>query len=59
MIRRYIPKGVDLTIVSPKYLDQIVSIINRKPRKILGYQSALEVATRVGIIQQESVLIEG
>lgn len=59
MIRRYVPKGIDLATLSQGYLDAIVSIINRKPRKILGYRSALEVAMRADIIQQESVLIEG
>lgn len=49
MIRRYIPKGADLADVSQEYLDQIVSIINGKPRKSLGYRTALEVATAAGV----------
>ena len=59
MIRRYVPKGIDLAIISQEYLDHIVSIINRKPRKSLGYRTALEVAMAGGIIKSESVLIEG
>ena len=59
MIRRYIPKGTDLASLPQEYLDQIVSVINRKPRKILQYRSALEVAMRAGIIESTSVLIEG
>ena len=59
MIRRYLPKGMDLAAVSQEYLDQIVSIINSKPRRILKYRTALEVATAAGIIQKTSVLIEG
>jgi len=59
MIRRYIPKGTDLATVPQAYLDQIVSIINGKPRKILGYRTALEVAMAAGIIKATSVLIEG
>ena len=59
MIRRYVRKGVDLATISQTYLDQIVSVINRKPRRILGYRTALEVATAAGIIQEQSVLIEG
>lgn len=59
MIRRYVPKGVDLATVSQNYLDQIVSVINRKPRKSLRYRTALEVARHAGIIKQECVLIEG
>jgi len=59
MIRRYLPKGTDFREVSQKEVDRIVSVINSKPRKILGYRSALEVATKAGIIKSESVLMEG
>jgi transposase, IS30 family len=59
MIRRYIPKGTDLVNVTQVELDWIAQRINKKPRKILGYRSALEVAVRGGIIKSESVLIEG
>ena len=59
MIRRYLRKGTDLAAVSQEYLDQIVSIINQKPRRILQYRTALEVAARAGIIRKPSVLIEG
>jgi transposase, IS30 family len=55
MIRRYVPKGIDLATVSQEYLDRIVSIINRKPRKSLQYRTALEVAEHAGIIKQESM----
>lgn len=57
MIRRYIPKGTDLAIISQEYLDEIADRINKKPRKILGYRSANEVAG--GMMKSESVLIEG
>ena len=50
MIRRYFPKQTDFSVVSQKEIDHIVSIINDKPRKILQYRSALEVAKRAGII---------
>lgn len=59
MIRRYLPKGTDFRDVSQKEVDQIVFIINSKPRKILGYRSALEVALKAGIIGSMSVLTEG
>lgn len=52
MIRRYVPKGIDLATVSQEYLDRIVSVINDKPRKILGYRTALEVAMAAGVIQR-------
>lgn len=44
MIRRYIPKGTDLASVTQADLDVIADRINKKPRKILGYVSADEVA---------------
>lgn len=59
MIRRYFPKGTDFRSVSQGEVDRVVSIINNKPRKILGYRSALEVALKAGIIKQTSVLIDG
>ena len=59
MIRRYFPKGTDFTLVSQGEVDRVVSIINNKPRKILGFRSALEVALKAGIIKQTSVLIGG
>ena len=59
MIRRYFPKGTDFRLVSQADVDRVVSIINNKPRKILGYRSALEVAQKAGIIKDTSVLIQG
>lgn len=58
MIRRYIPKGTDLVTITQRDLDAIAAIINKKPRKILGYKSAQEVCERAGLLQ-ESVLTEG
>ena len=59
MIRRYFPKGTNFADVSQREVDHVVSIINRKPRKILGYRSALEVAQKAGIINNTSVLFQG
>jgi transposase, IS30 family len=54
MIRRYIPKGTNISRVPEEYIQKAVAIINAKPRKILGYRSALEVAREKGyIIQKE------
>ena len=50
MIRRYFPKWTNFRKISQRKIDQIVSIINGKPRKILGYRTALEVAERAGIL---------
>jgi len=53
MIRRYIPKGTDLVTVSQTKLDLIAQRINQKPRKILGYRSALTVAKAGGVLLED------
>jgi IS30 family transposase len=50
MLRRYFPKGTNFEKISQTKIDQAVSLINNKPRKILGYRSALEVAEKAGIL---------
>jgi IS30 family transposase len=50
MIRRYLPKGMDLATVTPTHLQAIIWIINNKPRKILGYKSAAQVAKEKGVL---------
>ena len=50
MIRRYIPKGTDISKISKKKIRCIEDKINKKPRKILGYRTALEVSESAGVI---------
>lgn len=50
MIRAFFPKGTDFREVTQGQIDEAASIINNKPRKILGYQTAFEVALKAGII---------
>lgn len=60
ILRRFLPKGTDFSTVSDEKLQHIVSIINNKPRRILGYRTALEVAQELNIIRNpQSVLIQG
>lgn len=63
MLRRYFPKGTDLSFVSEAELQKAVSIINLKPRRSLGFRSAEDVARSHGIFKREelitSVRIEG
>ena len=49
MIRRYLPKGTNFAKVSQEKVDKILAIINNKPRKILGYKTALAVASAAGV----------
>jgi len=53
MIRRYLPKGTNFANVSQSKVDKIVSIINNKPRKILGYKTALAVASAGGVLSHQ------
>ena len=50
MLRRYLPKGCDLGIFTQAQVDDFVTTINNKPRRCLGYKSALQLATEKGII---------
>lgn len=62
MLRAFFPKGTDFREVTQDEVDQAVKLINEKPRKILGYRSAFEVAEKAGIItsiKSESVLTLG
>lgn len=62
MVRRYFPKGTDFRDVSQKKVDDAVLLINEKPRRILGYRSAIAVAQKVGMmkfINSVGVLSEG
>ena len=43
MIRRFIPKGTDITEISNKEVKRIESWMNNYPRKILGYRTANEM----------------
>ena len=54
MIRRYLPKKTILSEISQDRIDHIVSIINNKPRKILGYKTALEVARQGGVLLENN-----
>ena len=56
MIRYFFPKGTNFRKVSQKKIDEAVSFINNKPRKILGYKTALEVARECGIIKEKSII---
>jgi len=59
MLRYFFPKGTDFSTVSQKQIDRACAIINNKPRRSLGYRSAIEVSLKAGIIKNTSVLIQG
>lgn len=47
MIRRFIPKGTDLSQYTKKEIKRIENWLNNYPRKILGYLTPLEVYQKV------------
>ena len=51
LLRRWFPKGTDFSKVSHERIQEVVDIINQKPRKILGYRTAREVAEELGIFR--------
>lgn len=60
LLRRWFPKGTDFSKVKASRITEVVSKINNKPRKSLGFRTATEVATELGIIRNpQSVLIQG
>ena len=50
MIRRYFPKGTDFSEVTQEEVDQAIALINQKPRKILGFKSAIQCSVEKGLI---------
>jgi transposase, IS30 family len=50
MVRRYIPKGCDVSRFSQAQIDGFTAKINNKPRRCLGYKSSLQLALEKGII---------
>jgi len=43
LLRQYLPKSCDLSLLSPNQLRSYVGALNHRPRKCLGYQSPFEV----------------
>jgi IS30 family transposase len=50
MLRRYLPKGCDLGQFDQAFVDAVCDRLNKKPRKILGYKSALQLAEEKGVL---------
>jgi len=50
MLRKYFPKGTDFSTITQTDVEYALARINNKPRKILGYRSALQVAKAEGVL---------
>lgn len=53
LLRRYLPKGMDLQTVTPKQLQSLQDKLNHRPRKCLGFKTPYEVlsshCSRLGV----------
>jgi len=47
MIRRFIPKGTDISKISDKEIKKIEKWMNNYPRKILGYRTANDLVLEI------------
>lgn len=54
LLRQYFPKGCDLNAFDQATVEAVCDRLNRKPRKILGYKSALQLAEEKGVIHRET-----
>ncbi len=54
LLRQYLPKGCDLSQFDQGFVDTVVDRLNKKPRKILGYKSALQLAEEKGLSERVS-----
>ena len=43
LVRQFLPKGVDLSTLTPQALAYIESMLNDRPRKVLGFRTPREV----------------
>ena len=43
LIRQYLPKKTDFNLISYKHINMIISKLNNRPRKLLGYKTPNEV----------------
>jgi transposase, IS30 family len=59
LLRGYLPKGCNLAEYNQEYVQWAVKRINNKPRRCLGYKSALELAVEKGVITEGAGAIGG
>ncbi len=55
MIRRFIPKGSNIDDYSDQYISYIIGILNKKPRKSLGYKTPIEVLNENNLLVKNPV----
>ena len=53
MLRRYYPKGTNFANTTQADVDYATAVINNKPRRCLGYKSAVQYAREKGLLLNE------
>lgn len=43
LLREYFPKNEDITLLSEKYIKEKIDVLNKRPRKCLGWKSPYEI----------------
>ena len=59
LIREFLPKGMDLSLVTHQQLTSIEHALNHRPRKILGFQSPHEVFSKLSAHAIAGVALQG
>jgi IS30 family transposase len=54
LLRQYFPKGTDLSVHGPDYLEFVAAQLNRRPRQTLGWQRPAQVLGRLLSGESES-----
>ena len=49
LVRQFVPRGTDLTVLSPADVRRAQDLLNNRPRKCLGYQTPKEAMIRLGV----------
>lgn len=49
LIRRYLPKGTDFSMITDQRIKEIENKLNNRPRKCLGFKTPVEVASLVAL----------
>lgn len=57
-IRRFIPKGTDISQYSDSYLNKVKEVLNNKPRKSLGYKTPMEVMLENNLLKIDVINLE-
>lgn len=62
LVRRFIPKGSDISKVSETKIARVARILNHKPRKSLGYKTPYEIMVEQNLftsIAREKIALQG